>query len=789
MSVDAHSAGQIAPERQAWASWDSNTSHSKDSAEIHNRVEHDAEDALLREEMSTLDDEYMSGPKVQQDGPRYVDGETIDWYKEEASSRAEVQHFQTYRGLRRLVLPLLAASKFWFVIVITGVGVGVVGAFLDILVAWLGDLRVGRCTYGFFYSQSQCCKGYDAGEICLEWKAWSQWFDVPSLGLQSLLQSFIYVFLAVAFASVAAYFVKMHAPYAFHTGIPEIKAILGGYVLDSFLGPWTLLIKAVGLALAVASGLSLGKEGPLVHIACCMAFVASRFFKAFRENEAEKRRILAAAATAGVSVAFGSPLGGVIFGIEELDTYHEDVAWRAFVTSVIAAVTLQYMDPFGTSKLVLFGVTASSEPWKAFELIPWLFLGVMGGLLGALLIRMNVAMAVYRRNGPLYEWPLLEVIGVTAVTAAVSYLVVFLRVPTAELVANLFLECDASKGDYHGLCNLDAISETVFLLLLTAALKIVFTIVTFGMMIPAGIFLPTIAIGACLGRAVGLIVQGIHRAHPGAWLFSACPPDPTVRCISPGFYSVIGATAMLGGVTRMTVSLVVIMFELTGALSHVLPIMIAVMSSKWVADAFGKEGIYASWIAMRDYPWLSGAEYKDSGETAERCMTSIENLVTIDSDDCNLHDLVILARARQFHGYPVVKGKTLIGYVTNQRLYEAIESRRFESPDILQRTRCTFVRKPLFDGVDLSETLEPPSINLRNEVSLELVVLMFQKLNLRYIMFSREGCLTGMVTKKDIVSVMTSQFEQRAALYEDPAEFARGAVWRRKPQNANPHPP
>lgn len=77
-----------------------------------------------------------------------------------------------------------------------------------------------------------------------------------------------------------------------------------------------------------------------------------------------------------------------------MDTYHEDVAWRAFVTSVIAAVTLQYMDPFGTSKLVLFGVnpresiksiysnggqvTASSEPWKAFELIPWLFLGVMG---------------------------------------------------------------------------------------------------------------------------------------------------------------------------------------------------------------------------------------------------------------------------------------------------------------------------------------------------------------------------------------------------------------------------
>jgi len=98
----------------------------------------------------------------------------------------------------------------------------------------------------------------------------------------------------------------------------------------------------------------------LVHISCCMSFLFMRLFSKFHRNEAQKRKILAAAASAGISVAFGSPLGGVLFGLEELDAFGGDfdVMWRGFVTSVIAAVALQYVDPFKTSKLVLFQVSA-----------------------------------------------------------------------------------------------------------------------------------------------------------------------------------------------------------------------------------------------------------------------------------------------------------------------------------------------------------------------------------------------------------------------------------------------
>ena len=70
--------------------------------------------------------------------------------------------------------------------------------------------------------------------------------------------------------------------------------------------------------LAVASGLSLGKEGPLVHVACCLGNILSYFFPKYRKNEAKKREVLSASAAAGVSVAFGAPVGGVLFSLEEV---------------------------------------------------------------------------------------------------------------------------------------------------------------------------------------------------------------------------------------------------------------------------------------------------------------------------------------------------------------------------------------------------------------------------------------------------------------------------------------
>merc|ERR1719400_120139 len=118
-----------------------------------------------------------------------------------------------------------------------------------------------------------------------------------------------YVIWALVFASLAASLVRMFAPYACGSGIPEIKTILSGFIIRGYLGKWTFLIKAVAIILAVSAGLSLGKEGPMVHIACCTGNILAHLFPKYGRNEAKKREILSASSAAGVALAFGAPVG------------------------------------------------------------------------------------------------------------------------------------------------------------------------------------------------------------------------------------------------------------------------------------------------------------------------------------------------------------------------------------------------------------------------------------------------------------------------------------------------
>lgn len=112
----------------------------------------------------------------------------------------------------------------------------------------------------------------------------------------------------------------------------------------------------------------------------------------------------------------------------------------------------------------------------------------------------------------------------------------------------------------------------VLSLLFATVARTFLVIISYGCKVPAGIFVPSMAIGASFGRMVGIVVQAMHEAAPHARFFAACEPD--LPCITPGTYAFLGAAAALSGIMHLTISVVVIMFELTGALTYILPTMV-----------------------------------------------------------------------------------------------------------------------------------------------------------------------------------------------------------------------
>jgi H+/Cl- antiporter ClcA len=165
-----------------------------------------------------------------------------------------------------------------------------------------------------------------------------------------------YVFYQVLFAAIASLFVWWE-PVAGGSGIPEIKCFLNGIDLPGVVKIKTLLAKVIGVSFSVAAGLPLGKEGPMVHSGGVVGAVISQGpfnlvcgvdTSDFR-NDKEKRDFTACGAAAGIASAFGSPIGGVLFSLEEGSSYWStQLTWRAFFCAMISLGTLFAIGSFGS---------------------------------------------------------------------------------------------------------------------------------------------------------------------------------------------------------------------------------------------------------------------------------------------------------------------------------------------------------------------------------------------------------------------------------------------------------
>jgi chloride channel 3/4/5 len=262
-------------------------------------------------------------------------------------------------------------------------------------------------------------------------------------------------------------------------------------------------------------------------------------------------------------------------------------------------------------------------------------------------------------------------------------------------------------------------------------------------------------------------VQALHEAYPTSVFFAACQPD--VPCITPGTYAFLGAGAALSGIMHITVSVVVIMFELTGALTYILPTMIVVGVTKAVSELFGKGGIADRMIWFNGFPFLDNKEDHTFGVPVSQVMTS--DVVALPTTGLTMKDLEKLLREDKYQGFPIVEDRTskiLVGYIGRTELRYAIDRVKrdrsinpnavcyFTPPATLNPSAPATPATPAttFDGmasssVDFSRFIDPTPVTAHPRLPLETVMELFRKIGPRVILIEYHGKLTGLVTVKD----------------------------------------
>ncbi|MCJ1415970.1 glycerol ethanol, ferric requiring protein [Xylographa parallela] len=311
------------------------------------------------------------------------------------------------------------------------------------------------------------------------------------------------------------------------------------------------------------------------------------------------------------------------------------------------------------------------------------------------------------------------------------------------------------------------------------------------------------AIGASFGRMVGILVEALHGAFPQSRFFSACEPD--IPCITPGTYAFLGAGAALSGIMHITVSVVVIMFELTGALTYILPTMIVVGTTKAISAYFPPGGIADRMISFNGFPFLDTKEEHTFHVSVSSVMTPVSNITLLPSTGLSLRALEALLRKSSVQGFPVVEdraSRVLLGYIGRTELRYAIDKTKKEQslgPD----TKCLFfapastaVRTPsaltppvtfeqmspssVIQTVDFSRFVDPTPLAVHPRLALETVMELFKKMGPRVILVELKGHLMGLVTVKDCLKYQFKvEAQERGGEGQTQADRFEAWLWER----------
>ncbi|XP_051535248.1 chloride channel protein 2-like [Myxocyprinus asiaticus] len=524
-------------------------------------------------------------------------------------------------------------------------------------------------------------------DFCIALLLQAQKWMYGGLDSNVILQYLAWVTYPVVLISFSSGFTHIVAPQAAGSGIPEMKTILRGVVLKEYLTLKTFVAKVVGLTCALGSGLPLGKEGPFVHIASLCAALLCKFMSFFGgiyENESRNIEMLAAACAVGVGCCFAAPIGGVLFSIEVTSTFFAvRNYWRGFFAATFSAFIFRVLAVWNRDEETITALFKTrfrlDFPFDLQELPAFAVIGIASGFGGALFVYLNRLIVQFMRkqktiNKFLMKKRLLYPALVTLLISTLTFppgLGQFMagQLTQKETLVSFFDNRTWAKQGIAEDFNYDSHSAAwkhpqanVFIVL------VIFIVMKFWMSalattlpVPCGAFMPVFVIGAAFGRLVG--------ESMAAWFPEGINTDGTIYPIVPGGYAVVGAAALSGAVTH-TVSTAVIVFELTGQISHILPIMIAVILANAVAQSL-QPSIYDSIIRIKKLPYLpelGWGHHEKYNIRVEDIMVRNVRYITLNSTYRDLHEILLMGNLKTLALVESAESMILLGSIERTQL-------------------------------------------------------------------------------------------------------------------------
>lgn len=416
-------------------------------------------------------------------------------------------------------------------------------------------------------------------------------------------------------------------------GVPEVMLAVaqrGGRI-----SPKVAVVKTLASALTIGSGGSVGREGPIVQIGSALGSTLGRLTKV---TEARMKLLVACGAAGGIAATFNAPLAGVFFAMELiLGTFSAE----AFGATVLASVTASVIGraAFGNSAFLSlpdFHVDHVAQ-YGLFAL-----LGIVAAVTGVGFARFLYLIedaCDWAWHGP--EW-------LRPAVGGLLLGLVLLALPQMYGVGYPVLE-KAAQGGY----------AVGFLLLLLVG-KMLATSLTIGIGGSGGVFAPSLFIGAMLGSAYGI---GVHHLLPGA-------------AGAVGAYALVGMGAAFAGSARAPITAVVILFELTGEYSIILPLMLAIVLATATSHLLSRGTVYTLKLHRRGID-LEGPAHgaRIGAQQVSAVMEPLPSALPASTDLTDAADLLSLSG----HGaLPVIDDTgDYLGIVTAQAVAEALA----EQPD------------------------------------------------------------------------------------------------------------